>query len=376
MRKNFLIASWLFGLGNSFSSPIIGLYIYINSSINYMLKFLLISSIFILLGYILVGYLTTFWKEALTYYKLGILLFISFYILMFILNVESYRFISFLGILYGLAQGFYWSGWDIIFYNIPHKLKFFNKSAYLGFFTNLVSPAVYGSILTIFHNNGYGIIFLLTALTLLLSAILAENVKVSSFKFNIRRSISVFNENKTYRYTMTALAIVSGVNYILTNVNTIIIYKIATDYLNFAIISYSMSVITLISIYVIRDKLSGILKPYNVVLSSSLLLGISSVSIIVGFPLFYLIVFSLTSPLIYPIIDVYNWNNMDRRFLTEYLVNRQIFLNSGRILSSLSEVILSQISGYEILPLIPLIIIASIIFVRYNSKEKIQQDVL
>lgn len=340
-----------------------------------MLKFLLISSIFILLGYILVGYLTTFWKEALTYYKLGILLFISFYILMFILNVEAYRFISFLGILYGLAQGFYWSGWDIIFYNIPHKLKFFNKSAYLGFFTNLVSPAVYGSILTIFHNNGYGILFLLTASTLLLSAILAENVKVSSFKFNIRRSISVFNENKTYRYTMTALAIVSGVNYILTNVNTIIIYKIATNYLNFAIINYSMSVITLISIYVIRDKLSSVLKPYNMVLSSSLLLGISSVSLIVGFPLFYLITFGLTSPLIYPIIDVYNWNNMDRRFLTEYLVNRQIFLNSGRIISSLSEVILSQISGYEILPLIPLIIAASIIFARYNSKEKIQEDV-
>jgi len=372
MKKNFLIASWLFGLGNSFSAPLIGLYIYINSSIFYTLDFLMINSLFILIGYMAVGYLTTIWKKSIIYYRLGIFLYIVFYITLFIISVNAPKVIDFIGALYGIAQGFYWSGWDILFYNTPKKLNFFNKSAYLGFITSVVAPGVYGSLLSIFHGNGYEILFAITSFFLLLSVLLVENIEVDSFKFDIRKSISVFNENKIYKNSMTSLAIISGVNYILGNLNTILIYSIAKTYFNFMIINYLMTALSIFSIYILRDRLVNRIKPYKLVLTGSIIIGISSLFIISGVPLIYLASFNIASPLIYPVIDVFNWNNMDRRFLTSYLVNRQIFLNLGRILSSVTEIFLANLStGEEIIPLLPVVVIASLIFARSNSKEEV-----
>jgi YQGE family putative transporter len=372
MKKNFLLASWLFGLGNSFSSPLVGLYIYVNSSIFYTLDFLLINSSFILLGYLIVGYLSTIWKRSIVYYRLGIFLYVIFYIVLFLTNTNAFKVVNIIGALYGLAQGFYWSGWDILFYNTPKKLNFFNKSAYLGLITSIVSPGVYGSILSIFHNNGYEILFVLTSLFLLFSVLLAENVEVRSFKFDIKKAVSVFNENKIYKNSMTSLAIISGVNYILGNLNTILIYSIAKTYFNFMIINYILTGFSVFSVYVLRDKLVNKIKPYKLVLFGSLIIGISSLLIFLGFPLFYLVSFNVASPLIYPVIDVFNWNNMDRRFLTSYLVNRQIFLNLGRILSSVSEIFLANLAiNEEIIPLLPVVVVASILFARSNSKEKV-----
>ncbi len=372
MKKNFLLASWLFGLGNSFSSPLVGLYIYVNSSIFYTLDFLLINSSFILLGYLIVGYLSTIWKRSIVYYRLGIFLYVIFYIVLFLTNTNAFKVVNIIGALYGLAQGFYWSGWDILFYNTPKKLNFFNKSAYLGLITSIVSPGVYGSILSIFHNNGYEILFVLTSLFLLFSVLLAENVEVRSFKFDIKKAVSVFNENKIYKNSMTSLAIISGVNYILGNLNTILIYSMAKTYFNFMIISYILTGFSVFSVYVLRDKLVNKIKPYKLVLFGSLIIGTSSLLIFLGFPLFYLVSFNVASPLIYPVIDVFNWNNMDRRFLTSYLVNRQIFLNLGRILSSVSEIFLANLAiNEEIIPLLPVVVVASILFARSNSKEKV-----
>ena len=370
MKKNFLFASWLFGLGNSFSAPLLGLYIYVNSSIFYTLKFLLITSLFILIGYLTVGYLVTLWNRAITYVRIGIGLYIAFYLLLLSLGKEATSYITFISMLYGLAQGFYWCGWDVVFYHTPNKLKFFNNSTYLSLITSLVSPAVYGSVLTLFHNSGYGILFILTSVFLILTFLLMEDVRIevrSSIK-----SLLVIKEDNVYRVTMIALTIVGGVNYVLGSLNTILVYNVSRSYLTFTLINYVLTILSVLSVFVLRDKLINRIRPYKLVLLSSFALSLSGISLFLHFPLIYLVTFYITSPLIYPIIDVYNWNNMDRRFLMDYLINRQIMLNTGRMLSSLLEVMIaSSYVSDEITMLLPFVVIASLIFAR-KVKQPIQ----
>ncbi|ARM75462.1 MFS transporter [Acidianus manzaensis] len=367
MRKNFLIASWIFGLANSFSSPLLSLYIYVTSSIYYSLSFILFTSVFILLGYIFVGYITNIYRKILTFYKIGIGLYIVFYLTLLLLNINAFHYTLFLGMLYGIAQGCYWFAWDVIFYKIPEKMSFFNKSSYLGFISSIVSPLVYGGILSIFHQFGYGILFSITSITLIFVVLLVENTNIDN-KFNLKRSFKIFNENKSYKYTMTSLTIVSGVNYVLSNLNTIFIYQIARSYTNFAIITYILTGISLLSIYIIRQRLIDRVNKFKLVFTSSLAITIASISVFF-FPLIYLVTFYVTSPLIYPVIDVYNWSNMDRSLLTNFLVNRQIFLNSGRIFFSLIEVLIgNSLLPEQIFPILPGLIVASIIFSR-GKKE-------
>ena len=369
MKKNFLLASWLFGFGNSLSAPLLGLYIYVNSSIVYTLKFVLVTSLFILIGYLTVGYLVSIWNSAITYIKIGIGLFIAFYLLLLTLGNEVSHYVSFMGMLYGLAQGFYWCGWDIVFYYTPNKLKFFNNSTYLSLITSLVSPAVYGSILTIFRNSGYEILFAFTSAFLVLTFLLMDSVRVTA-KSNVTRSITVIKDDKVYRVTMSALTLAGGANYVLGNLNPILIYNVSKSYLNFTLINYGLSILSVISVFILRDRLINKIKPHRLVLLSSLALLLSGASLFF-YPIIYLVTFYTTSPLIYPIIDIYNWNNMNRNFLMDYLINRQILLNAGRMTFSLLEIaILSPYVGGEIAVMLPFVSIASLIFAK-NVKQPI-----
>ncbi|BFH72089.1 hypothetical protein SJAV_00330 [Sulfurisphaera javensis] len=359
MRKNFLLSSWLFGFANGLSSPLISLYIYVTSSIYFSLKFLLFTSLFLLFAYFISGYFSKE-REVITFYKIGISLYIIFYTLLAIFNINSYKYVDILSIIYGFAQGFYWYGWDVIFYNTPKKLNFFNKSAYLGFISSLLAPAIYGTILTLFHKLGYLLLFLSSSALLIVVILLAENMKVKGV-FNFKDSFLVITKNENYKNTMISLSLIAGFNYITGNINPIILYSFTRNYLDFSLINYVLNAVSLTSIYLVRQRYVSKVKPYNIVLLSSLAISFSSFSLFF-FPLMYLIVYNFFSPLIYPIIDIYNWNNMDRNYLINYLINRQIFLNVSRILSATIDILV--FSSFDVISLVPLLLLASIIFYR------------
>ncbi|AWR96886.1 hypothetical protein DFR86_04485 [Acidianus sulfidivorans JP7] len=368
MRKNFLIASWLFGFGNSFSSPLLSLYIYVSSSVYYSLEFILFTSIFILIGYILIGYISNVYNKIITFYKIGIGLYIIFYLVLLALNINAYKYTLLLGSIYGIAQGYYWFAWDVIFYDVSDKMNFFNKSSYLGVISSIISPLVYGTILSIFHQLGYSILFSMTSAILIFVIFLVENININS-KFDLRKSFNVLSENRSYKYTITSLTIVSGVNYVLSNLNPILLYQVSKSYETFAILTNILTGISLLSIYIIRQRLISKINKFKLVFTSSLTIAIFSIFIFFN-PLIYLVAFYVTSPLIYPVIDVYNWNIMNRSLLVNFLINRQIFLNSGRIFFSVIEVFLGNLLLSEQMAIVlPALIVASVIF--YKGKKEI-----
>jgi len=371
MKKSLLIASWIFGFGNSISSPLISLYIYVTSSIFYTFHFLIINSAFLLLSYFIAGYLTNFKNNASLYYRTGISLYVVFYITLLLLNVNTFKFVDVVGALYGIAQGFYWFGWDILFYNTPKKLNFINKSAYLGYITSLLSPAIYGTFLSLFRKEGYIFLFMLSSIILLIAMSMMENANIAG-TFNLKDSLTVITENKTYKHTMISLSLVSGYNYVVSSLIPILLYEIVSkNYLYFSVSNYCLGLLSLLSVYFIRNKLlgKGKIKPFSVVLLSAILLSLSSFSLFF-YPLIFLVSYYLFSPLIYPVIDVYNWNNMERNMLSPYLINRQIFLNVSRVSSTVIVSFFDVADG--IVFLIPVLVVASVLFLKSKSGIKIE----
>lgn len=374
MNNRFLLASWLFGFGNSISSPpLIALFIYVSSTIYYSLIFLVLNSFFILVGYLMVGFISSRIKESMIYYRIGISLYVLFYLLLAILNKSAFEFVYELAAVYGIAQGFYWAGWDIIFFNTDNKLKFFNRSAYLGVISSIASPAIYGAILSLLRGYGYVVLFM--ASTAILTSILfvVKNVPFTSEKFDMNKAIKMHVVDKSYGLSTIALSLIAGgANYILGNINSIILYKYAQgDYTTFSIINYSLSIVSMLSVYIVRDKLVKKLNPVRLPMLAALALAISIPFMWVS-PLIYLYSFSLTSPLIYPIIDVFTWNYMKRDKMIYYLVNRQIFLNTTRILSSLTELYLMSImvGSTVVLPILPLILMGVFLFIRLKPGRR------
>lgn len=363
MRRDFLLASWLFGFANSLSAPLLGLYIYINSSVEETLRFLLASSAFILAGYVVVGYLAALRNNAATYIKLGIGLYIAFYSLLLILGARVVEVLPLVAALYGLAQGFYWCGWDVVFYHVPDKLRFFNKSFYLGLATNFASPAIYGAVLSALRGAGYGVLFLATSALLALALLLMEDVRISA-RVDVRSAVLVVKDDGRYRATMTALTLVGGANYVLGSLNAILLYQATGSYRGFALTNYALTAASAASVFALRDRLVHKIGPRRLVAASAAALLASGASLPLGLPLIYLVAYYVTSPLIYPVIDVYNWDAMDESRLMDYLINRQIMLNGGRILFSLSEALLAGSAGVGAALGLPLIFAASLIFSR------------
>ncbi|NON61212.1 hypothetical protein [Acidianus sp. RZ1] len=367
--RSLLLSSWVYGFGMSLSSSVLGLYLYVNSSLYSSLLFLLFNSISIFFTYIMVGFLSSKVKDALTYYRLGIATTILFYFILIYLGHRTFLFIPYLGTLYGFAQGLYWSGWDIIFYyRTNKKLQFFNRSAYLGAITTLAGPAIVGSILTFLGNSGYVILFILSTSILLLTLVLVESAHLPSTNFDLKNSLRKHIQDSAYGRMLISLTLVAGFNYIAGYVNPIILFSLFKNYEDFSIVNYFLSTISLISVY-LRGKLAK-LYPTRIYFIASVFILYSSIMMFFDFrtALLYLFSYSVLSPLIYPLIDVDVWDLMNGMRLMEYLVNRQIFLNSSRItFSMITYVAASSLEPTELIVIVaPLLLTSALIYKKFR----------
>ena len=138
---------------------------------------------------------------------------------------------------------------------LQKKLDFFNKTAYLGYLSTLLSPAIYGLFLSLFKEKGYLFLFFLTSVILSVAMLMAENVNASG-AFSLNESFTVIAKNEEYRYTMISLSLVSGYNYIVSNLIPIILYRIVNkNYFYFSILNYILGLLSILSIYFIRGRM-------------------------------------------------------------------------------------------------------------------------
>lgn len=125
--------------------------------------------------------------------KVGLLLFTIFYGLVFILKQHTIDYIIYLGLLNGIAAGFYWSGNNLTQYIETHehtRNEFFSKQLSFYSIASSIGPVLGGFIIYLFGLNnikdiGYAFVFLITTVLMSITFYIASRLpKHSGVQFS------------------------------------------------------------------------------------------------------------------------------------------------------------------------------------------------
>ncbi len=108
-------------------------------------------------------------KPPLLPYRIGLLLTMIFYATLLILSHHANQLIFFLGFFYGVAQGFYWFGFNLMTFDTIDpalRMRFFGMSQALNSITGILAPLFAGFIISTIPGLGGYLIVFAAALTL------------------------------------------------------------------------------------------------------------------------------------------------------------------------------------------------------------------
>ena len=335
-QYRLLVASWTFSVANGFSAPVLGLYLFTQSSLIVSAEFYLVNAASILATYIAVGEMSGRIKSTSSLYRPGLALLAAFYALLIALGDLAARLFLPLAVLYGVAQGLYWSGWDIAYYEfISDRLTFFNRLAYLGFVSSLVVPAVYGAALAELGQRGYVLLFGLSTAGLAAASYMMPGMRPSLGRFSIKGMVTLTARDREYGGLVVPLSLLFGYGYSTSYINSVLTYTyFGRSYRSFAVFNYAMSVLAVIVVR-LRRRLSELLGKRRLLLGTSLVMMAASAGAAVdrlAIPA-YLVTSTVFSQLV-TFVDVDTWNSMKREDFAEYMTNRHLMLNSGRGLAT------------------------------------------
>lgn len=353
--SRLLWASWTFSVANGLSSPVLGLYLFTGGSMEVSVEFYIVSAAFILATYIAVGMSSGRLRSTASLYRPGLALLAAFYFTLLALGPRAHSCVPPLAALYGVASGLYWSGWDIAYYEfISDRLTFFNRLSYLGFASSLALPAIYGGVLAALRSSGYYVLFASSAVGLAVASALMPSLRPSLGSFSVLHMASLPARDRRYGGLVTALSMLFGYGYSTSYVNPILTYVYFGDsYSRFAEFNYALNVLG-VAVVRARRWMASRLGAGNLVLYSSAALMASAAATAVTWRAApaYLVASSFMGQMV-TFVDVETWNSMRHDRFAEYMTNRHLMLNTGRVTASLLVLAVVNFLGPFTSPLVP-----------------------
>ncbi|MED3625607.1 MFS transporter [Neobacillus thermocopriae] len=282
--------------------------------------------------------------------RIGVIFLALFYAAVLITGTNASSYLLLLGSLLGIGYGFYWLAYNVLTFEItePETRDFFN--GFLGIlssFGGMIGPIAAGIIITKFEKfTGYTIIFGLSLGLFALAVLLSFSLKrrPAKGKYCFKRIIEERKQNENWRLVTNAhffqglregtfLFVISVFVYIATG------SEMALG--TFGLLNSGISFIAyyFASRYIKKSFRKKAILIGGILLYAAVLLIVWDVSYV------KLLIYAGTIAIAYPLLLVpYNsttydvigigWKAAEMRI--EYIVVREIFLNSGRIVSILA----------------------------------------
>lgn len=200
--KELIRLNGLFFFTLSIANIFINLFIFQLGGFYAVVKYGLLNLIFLLVIYLLSGYLLKkYSSNALI--RIGLLFFTILYISLFLLGEKSINFLIPLGIINGLANGFYWPGINLVQYIVTHKHsrnEYFGKFNFIINISSAFGPLLGGLIIYLFNLYnlkffGYITVFFLVAI--LFAILFLTTNKLPKFKGSQFSFGKIFNHKRS-----------------------------------------------------------------------------------------------------------------------------------------------------------------------------------
>lgn len=303
----------------------------------------LVNYIFVPITFILAGILAKK-KNGIGSLRIGLLIYALFYALILLIGSREIAYICFLGVVHGMATGFYWLAFNTLsfdFTNISNRDTFNGFNGSFSGITAAVAPVISAYIISRFSGiSGYRVVFLMTlAIFLLLSLIsIVLRCENCSSKIDFKR---VFSSNCEEWGIIRKAVIFWGFRDViivfLVNILIIETTKSELSLGKFALIASLISSASYMLVQKIikpsRRRLSisiGTIGSFLAICALVIKISHNTLFTYITMDAFFLPFFTIQlSSSTFNVINRAHEENMR----IEYMINKDLMLNSGRVIS-------------------------------------------
>jgi YQGE family putative transporter len=287
-------------------------------------------------------------------YKIGIAFhaFFYFFILLYNQNVVSH--LIEIGIIKGIAMGFYWFGYHILVFDYTGKDNrdsFYAKLAIISAGLSLVAPFIAGYLINKFTNyKGYYIIFTISSLLFLFAIYISTQLTSTPIKKPYKIEDLIFTKNKKWRNVMWVYFFLSAKDTIAMFLISILVYKATGSEFTLGKFIFLVSGISIITSYLI-GKFSKPETRSNLVFSGSIIYFFTCMVLIFKINFQTLLIYGIAAavadhlvriPLSAYSLDIIGLDINANERKMEYIVARDIPIAFGRVLILILFVIFLQ----------------------------------
>ena len=312
--------------------------------------------------------------------RIGVILLALFYCIVLAIGASAAKYLLLLGGVLGMGYGFYWLAFNVLTFEItePETRDFFN--GFLGILTSaggMVGPMSAGFIISKLANTkGYPIVFgislTLFALAVTLSFFLKR--RPANGKYHFKRIIAERKNNYNWKMVTNAHVCQGLREGIFAFMISVLVFLSTGTEMALGTYGLINSAVAFASYFVVSRLMK---KEYRL---KSILIGgilLYAALFLIAFDVTYtkLIIYAVTIAIAYPLLlvpyssityDVIGtgWKAAEMRI--EYIVVREVYLNTGRVLSILLFLIMvSTMDTKQSLPILFLVLGAGHTFIYF-----------
>lgn len=344
--KILLAISVLFTLAIGLSNIFVNIFLWKKSSdFTVIALYNLMHYIFVPITFIIAGWLSKK-KNGVWSLRLGILFFMIFFSLILLVKERILGYIYPLGILFGIAAGFYWLAYHVLSFDFTSEknrdtFNGFNGSAVGG--ANAIAPLVGGYVIQKAGNTtGYTIIFACSLILFVVLVLVSFLLKTKDYGHKLDAGHIWGSRHSEWTRLRKATMVWGLRDVVMGFLIVILIFKSTGSELSVGKLSLLAAVISALAFF-LQQKL---IKPKRRLLSmytgaAFMLVAVLGLTWNIGYStlLFFTVTDALFAPFFlvplssasFNVINEYHEENLR----VEYVINKEIVLNLGRIVSTL-----------------------------------------
>lgn len=359
--KLLLFISGLFALSVALSNTFVNIYLWKQKS-DYLT--IALYNLFTVLSQPLTFILAGRWAkqiDRIIVLRLGVLCLTIFYVVVLVLGENAAQYAIILGIVLGIGYGFYWLAFNVLTFEItePDTRDIFNGLfGFLGSLAGMIGPIVAGLIITRLEGlTGYTVIFITSFTLFIFAVILSFFLKRRSAegKFVLGNVLSWGSIEENWKRILLGSLSQGLREGSFAFLIVVWVYVATKSELALGTFSLITSGISLVMYYVVGRFLPKKYR-FKAILFGSLILSLSvwiiafdltftklmlyGIVISIAFPVLMVPFLSLTFDVIGKARHAANWR-------IEYIVGRELFMNTGRILSIIMFLIIISLFNEE-----------------------------
>lgn len=345
LLKRLVFITIFFTLGTVFSEVFVNIFIWrLKSDFFLLITYLFacyatIPFIFYISGYIGMSI------DRVWIYKIGIIFHILFYFLILLFNRNITSHLIELGIIKGIAMGFYWFGYHILVFDYTgrgdNRDHFYANLAIISAVISLLAPFIAGFLINKFIGyKGYYLVFAISSIFFIIAVYLSTKLKSAPIKKPYKIEDLIFTRNKKWRGTMIAYFFLAAKDTIAMFLISVLVFKVTGNEFSLGKYIFLVSGVTIATSYFI-GKFSKPEIRHNYVLAGSIIYFLTCLILIYKINFQTLIIYGIFAaiadylvriPLSAFALDIISLDANASERKMEYIVARDIPIALGRIL--------------------------------------------